>query len=244
MKRIILVSAVLTVAAFAVTGVRVVAQDGAAVPMTTRPAGWGMTGDNPGGYDVALDTAIKHGGNTSATLRAKPAAVADKFGSLVSSIRPDKFRGKRVRFSGYLKTNDVGGHAAMWIRIDGPNIDMLDFSNMDERPIKGTSDWKRYDLVVDVPANAEAIVYGAFLRGQTGQMWIDDVELVAVGSNVAKTSNPISEQDRREMEEEAKKIPKEEIDKTISKYRQLPVQPVNLDFEQLPAMPIATPKRP
>jgi hypothetical protein len=195
------------------------------------PTGWGATGSNPGGYDYIVDTTERHGGKSSALIRPKATAEKDKFGSLVQAIRPDKYRGKRIRFSGYVKTEDVGENVQLWVRVDGPGMRALDFSNMDKRSIKGTTDWKKYDLVIDVPAEAEAIVFGAFLGGTTGRAWIDDLQLESVGNDTPKTSNVISEADRKEEEEELKKVPKEEIDKIIASYRALPTRPVNLDFE-------------
>lgn len=234
MKRMILSLALVVLPIVACETAMVLAQGQPANPVTTRPAGWRMTGDNPDGYEVAVVDTIKHGGKYSASLRAGSKAVNDKFGSLVQAIRPDNFRGRRVRLSSFVKTDSVEGFAAMWIRIDGPNMEMLDFSNMGEKSIKGTTNWAKYDLVVDVPANAEAIVFGAMLGGAKGQMWVDDITLEAVGANIAKTSNPVSEQDRREAEEYAKQIPKDEIEKTLARYRGLPVTPQNLDFEQAP----------
>jgi len=122
----------------------------------SRPPGWGLTGDDPGGYDFVVDTTVRHGGKASASISPKNTAVANKFGSLVQAIRPDDYRGKRIRFSGYVKTANVGEKVELWARVDGPGMRMLDFSNMDDRMIKGTTDWKKYDLVIDVPTDAEA----------------------------------------------------------------------------------------
>ena len=113
----------------------------------------------------------------------------------------------------------------------------LDFSNMDNRPIKGTTDWRKYDLVVDVPSEAVGIVFGVFLIGKSGQAWLDGLQMEPVGSDVAKTSNVISEADRKEEEEQLKNVTKEEIEKTMALYRSKPTKPVNLDFEQTDAVP-------
>ena len=75
---------------------------------STMPPGWGRTGDNPGGYDFMIDTSQKHGGKASVSIMPKPTAVNGKFGSLVQAVRPDEYRGKRIRFSGYVKTENIG----------------------------------------------------------------------------------------------------------------------------------------
>jgi hypothetical protein len=201
------------------------------------PPGWGRTGDNPDGYEFVVDTTVRHGGKASISIKPKPTAVDAKFGSLVQAIRPDEYRGKRIRFSGYIKTENIGERVSLWVRVDGPGMRNLDFSNMDDRPIKGTTEWRKYDLVVDVPSDAVAIVFGAFLVGKSGQAWLDDLQLEPVGSDVAKTSYVLTEADRKEEEEELRKAPKEEIEKTMALYRTKPTRPVNLDFEQTEAAP-------
>jgi hypothetical protein len=59
---------------------------------------------------------------------------------------------------------------------------------MQNRPIKGTTDWKKYDIVVDVPATSLGIAFGLLLAGQ-GQAWVDDIQFGVVGKDVP-TTNP------------------------------------------------------
>lgn len=69
-----------------------------------------------------------------------------------------------MRLSGYLRTADAGG-AQMWMRVDGPNHEALAFDNMDSRPVTGTTGWKRYDIVLDVPQTSVDVAFGFFLAG-------------------------------------------------------------------------------
>jgi hypothetical protein len=39
------------------------------------------------------------------------------------------------------------------------------FDNMDDRPIKGDSEWQQYAVVLDVPSEATALAYGILLSG-------------------------------------------------------------------------------
>ena len=65
------------------------------------------------------------------------------------------------------EAKDGGGH--LWLRVDGPEPDAtLQFDNLDNRPVKGTTDWQEYSLVLDVPANASALAYGFFIGGPAG----------------------------------------------------------------------------
>jgi hypothetical protein len=79
------------------------------------------------------------------------------------------------------------GGAHLWFRVDGPERDaMLQFDNMDNRPVKGTTDWQEYSLVLDVPANASALAYGFFIGG-TGQAWVSTARIEEVGLEVPTT---------------------------------------------------------
>ena len=66
---------------------------------------------------------------------------------------------------------------------------MVAFDNRYDRPIKGTTDWKEYSVVLDVPQNAHALAYGIFLTG-TGTAWLNDVRLLEVGSEVKIANSP------------------------------------------------------
>ncbi len=78
----------------------------------------------------------------------------------MQSISAENYLDKRLRLSGFIKSKDVNGWSGMWMRIDGDNGKQLGFDNMQTRPIKGTTDWKQYEIVLDVPANSKTINYG------------------------------------------------------------------------------------
>jgi serine/threonine-protein kinase len=74
----------------------------------------------------------------------------------------------------------------MWMRVDGPETSPIAFDNMAHRAIRGDNDWSRYEIVLDVPAIAAQIAYGAILGGE-GRLWVDDLTLEVVGADVATT---------------------------------------------------------
>lgn len=198
------------------------------------PKGWGKTGLEPQNYEMHVDTSVKRSGNASATLRSTASVTEEGFAAAIQSIRPDEFRGKRVRLSGHLKSEGVAGWGGLWLRVDAADpMVTLDFDNMENRPVTGTSDWRKYDIVLDVPSEAEEIVYGFLLNGK-GQLWADDLEIVAVGKEVVKTSRPFKPEDLAKAEEFRKKDPKryEELKrKAIEKRPTRPIKPVNVGFE-------------
>jgi len=80
--------------------------------------------------------------------------------------------GKRIRFSGYIRTEDVTtGYAGLWWRVDGPS-GRLAFDNMQNRGVSGTTDWKRCNIELTVAADAQNINFGFGLPGN-GTAWFD-----------------------------------------------------------------------
>jgi hypothetical protein len=56
------------------------------------------------------------------------------------------------------------------------------------RRITGSHDWRPYTLVVDVPDQAAAVIFGVQLNGG-GVVWADDFALFAVGPDVPVTDD-------------------------------------------------------
>jgi hypothetical protein len=175
-----------------------------------HPRNWGGGGE---GYELTKDDAVKHGGSASGSIRSKPNAPGT-FGTFTQGFRADQYRGKRLRMTGYAKTEGVEGWCGLWMRIDGKEKGGLAFDNMMDRPIRGTTEWQKFEVVLDVPEEAEAIFFGFLLAGE-GQAWIDDFKFETVGKDVSTTGFPIEATDR-----EGDPVP------------DLPKEPRNLDFER------------
>jgi hypothetical protein len=170
------------------------------------PKGWFKAGSHPQNYEMSVDTAVKHNGKSSAYIKF----IGDKaegFGTLMQAFKADDYRSKRVRMSAWMKTENTDS-AQLWMRVDGEKR-MLGFDNMDNRGVKGTTEWKRYEITLDVPENTVNIAFGALVNGK-GQAWMDDFQFEVVGKDVPTTNM----------------LPPEEMNK-----EQEQKQPVNLNFE-------------
>jgi erythromycin esterase-like protein len=107
-------------------------------------------------------------------LALAPSAQQSKFASATGSFPPSAAAGKTVRFSGYIKTQDVStGYAGLWFRADGVNEPQA-FKNLGDAAPKGTTDWKKYDLEMIVPAETRNINFGVLLSGD-GVAWFDNL---------------------------------------------------------------------
>jgi hypothetical protein len=152
------------------------------------PAGWFKAGSHPAEYDMGLDETVRHdNGKSSATVKSV-AANLHGFGTLMQMTQPGDFLGKRVRLSGWVKSDKVTDWAGLWFRVDGPTPNVsLAFDNMQDRAIKGTTDWTRYEIVLDVPKEAQRLAFGVLLAG-AGQVWMDDLKFEVVPTTVKSTN--------------------------------------------------------
>jgi hypothetical protein len=80
----------------------------------------------------------------------------------------------------------------MWMNIADSSNQLLGLDNMQNRPITGTTDWREYETVLDIPENGAMIGFGALLQGK-GEIWWDDVQLEVVGADVP-TTHPYQQQ--------------------------------------------------
>ena len=143
------------------------------------PVGWQIAGSKH--YSTYIDSAISKKGKNSAVIEYH--GDSPQFKVWVYSI-PAKYEGKKIKLSGFLKTENVtGGYAGLWMQIK-PSVG---FDNMRDRGVKGTTDWKRYEVELDLKSNvATSISFGGILSGK-GKMWIDNLQITIDGLPLSKT---------------------------------------------------------
>jgi hypothetical protein len=142
------------------------------------PRGWHLAGTKPAEYEAGVDPGQAYQGHDSAFLKSKRPSV-DGFGTLMQSINAEKYKGNMVRLSGLVKSEEVTGWAGLWMRVD-KGTEPLAFDNMQKRPIKGTTGWQRYYVVLDVPKDATGIAFGMLLSGP-GQVWLNSTKFEIIG---------------------------------------------------------------
>jgi RNA polymerase sigma factor (sigma-70 family) len=147
---------------------------------------WKPNGSRPSDYDTGRDDRDQHGGAPTRFIARKPGAgPIEGFGGLLQKIDAGPYRGKRMRLSAEIRSEDVLQGGRLWMRVDGAK-EPLAFDNMAEHPITGTTDWKRYQIVLDVAQPARTIVLGVTLGGP-GRLSFRDVNLEAVDASVETT---------------------------------------------------------
>ena len=188
------------------------------------PPGWGGGSSVASDYKLGVDRTARHGGNAAGFIQGLN-PNSSSFATFVQSIRADSYRGKRVRWSAWVKTDGTSGSVAgLWMRVDSPGFTTA-FDNMSNRPIRGSQDWQQVSVVLDVAQNAIGLAVGALLN-RTGVLIIDDIKLEVVGTDVASTNTlttPLASS----------------VDSATvaAQYSRDNDDPVNLDFEGLAPLP-------
>lgn len=149
------------------------------------PVAWHLYCNQGDDYQAGITDTDSHGGKWCGYIRA-PLGKPNGFASVDQGFRAEKFRGKRLRYRVWLKAVGVKGHADMWMRVDGKQDRILAFDGMQGRRLKGTLPWKAYDIVLDVPKEAEKVAFGLVLDGE-GVLCFDDVKFDVVSEAVATT---------------------------------------------------------
>ena len=152
------------------------------------PKGWHSSGSAENKYDIGV---WKIGGHDSSkncgVIRSnKEDYFETDYASLMQAFSSQKYLGKRVRMTGYMKSRGVKAWAGFYLRADKEDSkEPLTFDNMHDRPVKGTTDWTQYKIELDIPLNASKIAFGALLHGQ-GQIWFDDINFEVIGNSTIK----------------------------------------------------------
>ncbi|QGZ41693.1 hypothetical protein IP92_00676 [Pseudoduganella flava] len=145
---------------------------------------WFKSGQDPDNYVIGVDDGGYRRGGNAKFIRHKTGKPADgnEWATLMQAVSAENYRGKRVRFSAEVRTRNVTGWAGLWMRVDQPNGESMLYNSQD-KPIKGTNDWQRRSVVLDVARNAQTIMFGV-IDGGAGQVWIDDLRFEVVGDDV------------------------------------------------------------
>lgn len=173
-----------------------------AVASAEAPTGWFLAGSDPGSYEIERDATVTREGKASGRLASTKASTYPRgFGTMMQMSDPGEFRGKRVRLSAWVKSREVKQWAGVWMRVDPKDRSetrsaSLGFDNMQNRPIKGTQDWARYDIVLDVAEDAAAIAFGILVSGE-GTVWINDMRFDVVDKSVPVTGIAVGSQQKK-----------------------------------------------
>ncbi|MBW6483679.1 MAG: hypothetical protein K0B10_11545 [Vicingaceae bacterium] len=151
--------------------------------------GWFLRGSEPSSYEIGIVEDSQRNGKV-AYLKSINPEIKNKFGTIMQSFSAEKYLDSKLKLTGYIKTKDVTGWAGMWMRVDGKKKHSLSFDNMGNRKIKKTTDWTKYEIILDVPKDSKSINYGVLLSNE-GIVWIDDLTFEVVSKSLKSTGKTL-----------------------------------------------------
>ncbi len=150
------------------------------------PTGWRISGGAREQFRKRGDASVLHEGRPTSRL-APVADSASGYGTWMNNLFASPYHGKRIRVSAYLRTVGATQRADLWARVqavDSPGDGAGLVGQFIRLP--ATSEWQRYEIVLDVPRNGAWIQYGVGLAG-SGMLWFDRATLEVVNRDVAVT---------------------------------------------------------
>jgi hypothetical protein len=162
-------------------------EDGGFEKATDAPNGWFMSGGSRKEFKAVVDHAEHAEGTTS--IRFEPMVEKPTgYGTLMTSVLAETYRGKRLRMTSRVRARGVTGRGDMWLRVqaisspsDGPGLGGGSCN------LAGDFDWKPCTVTFDVPERGMWIEMGIGLAGR-GTVWLDDVKLEEVAKDAQITS--------------------------------------------------------
>ncbi|MBM7363101.1 AraC-like DNA-binding protein [Priestia taiwanensis] len=148
--------------------------------------GWIESGSHPDDYTIGIDKETAHQGRASAYIKSN-GSEAYGFATYMQMFRAHTHRGKRLRMSAFLKTEEAKTGATLWMRVDDKQGEVLQFDNMETRKVRGATEWNTYSVVLDIPEESECIVFGVMLQGP-GHVWADSFRFDEVDDKVPTTN--------------------------------------------------------
>ena len=167
------------------------------------PDGWIVDGRAPDAYSGGLMPGLVQRGKPVISLKSRSDLSEnmppDPFVSVLQIVNAVPYHGKRLRIACAIRTFNVKGSATIWLRFDGTSGQAISFNNLENDPVngalKGTNDWSKREIVLDVPEGAAQIVFGFYLAGE-GEAQYSDFLFETVGRDKSLTMEQLPKEPR------------------------------------------------
>jgi hypothetical protein len=191
------------------------------VPKMTPPPDWFISGEHSAAarqeYAGGTDHTIAYEGSRSGLLES----ISDtaQGGTLMQVSSASAYKGKRIRFSAFLRSNEVAGRAGLWVRADDADGTTVAFRNCyfasaPKSFVQATTGWKQVEISIDIPDTAMDLSFGVQMQS-TGTVWIDNASIDVIGPYEPARADQVE------------RTPHSPIDP-----QRLSPAPQNMDFEQ------------
>lgn len=168
-----------------VMAARLAPAESAGAPLEAPP-GWTVDGFNVSNFSGGVDTREKHRGRPVFWLRNRVEGESGN-ATVYQRVLAGPYAGQRVRFSAWLRTENVAWMASIALGAVDKEGFYLKLTNLEntrgEGPLRATTGWSHRALVLDVPAEAHSLYY-AFAQRGTGEARFSGLEVQTVGAEV------------------------------------------------------------
>lgn len=153
------------------------------------PQGWRLSG--PAADATSVETMHLAQGRQVA-LTVSP--TASGYVALEQAFDGYRWSGARIQFSAEIQTTDVSSWAGLWLKCEPQAEDgtaaavepRVTFDNMQNRPLRGTTPWRRHSVVLDCGADPE-ISLGIIVDGP-GQVALRNLRFERVEKDIPETA--------------------------------------------------------
>jgi hypothetical protein len=149
------------------------------------PSGWEVWGPDSAKFKIFVDENCSFNGQPAVSICSSENQKNSDIW-LFQYLDVSGYKGKRIRWTGYIKTRELNRHAVLWLDVLGSNNARLAMDNMADRQLQDTTDWTKCVLVLDVPQEALFIRLACSLTGE-GTAWFSGFEFEVVDKTVSKT---------------------------------------------------------
>jgi RNA polymerase sigma factor (sigma-70 family) len=126
-------------------------------------------------YTQILDFTNLHEGNPTICISAATPASGEWCEWAVNDRHAERYAGKRLRITAWMMTEGATGPSGFTLRFqNNAGKDLV--ANPGKRPIRGTTEWTKYEQIIDVPPETFHIITGVRLGG-SGKFWVDDIKV-------------------------------------------------------------------
>jgi hypothetical protein len=157
-----------------------------------KPLNWSWSSTSgPDSHQSGVDSTVVWNGKPALTVLGTSQTAAT-YGDIHQWVASAGYVGKRVRFSGMLRTSSVDQWAGVYMFAGSYNMRMLDPLAMPPGAGKNGTDaqWQPISVVINVPTDVETIRMGLVLVGN-GQAWLSDLKFEEVGTDVPVTTSKV-----------------------------------------------------
>ncbi|RYD72812.1 MAG: hypothetical protein EOP53_21265 [Sphingobacteriales bacterium] len=143
------------------------------------PEDWHI-GEEKQYFRAVADDKNAHGGKYAAMLQST-GYVAKDWNTLMQYCKAGNYLNKRLKLTAWVRTEDLKEYASFVFRVDGFIVSPQQ-EKIKEITFTGNNNWRKVELVLNIPDGATHFSYGLLLQGK-GKVWMDDISIDEVASD-------------------------------------------------------------